>query len=166
MSKSQLTRVELEEALKRLIVGQTLRIDPLRRISVKAIEEEANLGDGSAYYYKDIIQKIKDAAVKHTKDSCSVRGNDEQLSKLRSRLGNETRLKEKYRKEVGSLKYQLSKMATEHNQFALIIQQYQHKISELEATNLTSVNFNVNSIKKEKSEDLENKILLGEKKDL
>lgn len=94
----------------------------------------------------DIIQKIKDAAVKHSTDNRSDRGNDEQILKLRGRLGNETRLKEKYRKEVDSLKYQLSKMATEHNQFALTIQQYQQKISELEASKLTSANFNVNNI--------------------
>jgi hypothetical protein len=37
-------------------------------------------------------------------------------------------------------------MATEHNQFALTIQQYQQKISELEASKLTSANFNVNNI--------------------
>ena len=63
MSKSQITRVELEQALDRLLSGKTERIAPNRKVSVKAVEEEAGLGDGSAYYYKDIVQKIKKAVL-------------------------------------------------------------------------------------------------------
>lgn len=59
MSKSQITKVELEQALGRILSGKTHRVDPARKISVKAVEEEAGLGDGSAYYYKDIVQKSK-----------------------------------------------------------------------------------------------------------
>lgn len=56
MSKSQITKVELEQALGRILSGKTHRVDPARKISVKAVEEEAGLSDGSAYYYKDIVQ--------------------------------------------------------------------------------------------------------------
>ncbi|MBE3754781.1 hypothetical protein HJ201_09390 [Vibrio parahaemolyticus] len=64
MSKSQITRVELENALKRILSGKTERIAPNRKISVKAVEEEAGLGDGSAYYYKEVIDEIKKIGLK------------------------------------------------------------------------------------------------------
>jgi flagellar biosynthesis chaperone FliJ len=131
MSKSQLTRVELEEALKRLVLGKTIRIDPLRKISVKAVEEEANLGNGSAYYYRDTVQKIKETAVKYSNNSSLNNNYEEKILNLRNRLNNEIRLKEKYRKDVENLKFQLSNMATEHNQFALIIQQYKQRVLKL-----------------------------------
>lgn len=66
MSKSQITRVELENALKRILSGKTERIDPNRKVSVKAVEEEAGLGDGSAYYYKDVVATIKETALKNS----------------------------------------------------------------------------------------------------
>jgi len=133
MSKSQLTRVELENALQRLIAGKTERISPDRKISVKAVEEEAGLGDGSAYYYKDIVQKIKDTAAEYSQHKSARNEHEAKIASLRERLQNETRLKEKYRSEVNELKEKLSAMASQHNQLALIIQQYQYKLSELES---------------------------------
>ncbi|MDF4350778.1 hypothetical protein P3435_23975, partial [Vibrio parahaemolyticus] len=47
---------------------------------------------------------------------------------------NESRLKEKYRSQVEEYKTQLADMASQHNQLALIIQQYQYKVAELEST--------------------------------
>nr|WP_257971996.1 hypothetical protein [Vibrio parahaemolyticus] len=55
------------------------------------------------------------------------------MANLRERLTNEKRLKEKYYKQAEDYKEQLSEMASQHNQLALIIQQYQYKISELES---------------------------------
>ncbi|MBF4249534.1 hypothetical protein EA007_00620 [Vibrio anguillarum] len=134
MSKSQITRVELENALKRILSRQTERIDPNRKISVKAVEEEAGLGDGSAYYYKDIVAKIKNAAIQHSPKVKSHNVYEEKIAKLRERLANEIRLKDKYRQQVEDYKEQLANMASQHNQLALMIQQYQYKIAELESS--------------------------------
>ncbi|AYO05885.1 hypothetical protein ACPSLY_15315 [Vibrio parahaemolyticus] len=134
MSKSQITRVELENALKRILSGKTERIAPNRKISVKAVEEEAGLGDGSAYYYKEVIDEIKKSASKRSPKNNLENMFEEKLSKLRERLANESRLKEKYRSQVEEYKTQLADMASQHNQLALIIQQYQYKVAELEST--------------------------------
>ncbi|MCG7491693.1 hypothetical protein MHN79_19630 [Vibrio sp. Of14-4] len=131
MSKSQITRVELENALKRILSGKTERIDPNRKLSVKAVEEEAGLGDGSAYYYKDIVSTIKKTALNNSPKAKSHNLYEEKIANLRERLSNEKRLKEKYYKQAEDYKEQLSEMASQHNQLALMIQQYQYKIAEL-----------------------------------
>ncbi|ELA8120915.1 hypothetical protein RGL58_002054 [Vibrio parahaemolyticus] len=133
MSKSQITRVELENALKRILSGKTMQIDPNRKISVKAVEEEAGLGDGSAYYYKDIVATIKETALQNSPKSIKQSIYEEKISSLRERLANEKRLKEKYYKQAEDYKEKLSEMASQHNQLALMIQQYQYKVSELES---------------------------------
>ncbi|KOO02979.1 hypothetical protein [Vibrio nereis] len=133
MSKSQITKAELEQALKRILSGKTHRIDPARKISVKAVEEEAGLGDGSAYYYKDIVQKIKDSVIQNSPKSKAQNAYEDKISSLRERLKKEISLKEKYRAQTEDLKEQLSNMASQHNQLALMIQQYQYKIAELDS---------------------------------
>ncbi|HHF3273162.1 TPA: hypothetical protein ACPJ2Z_001280 [Vibrio alginolyticus] len=134
MSKSQITRVELENALKRILSGKTERIDPNRKISVKAVEEEAGLGDGSAYYYKDIVSTIKKTAINNSPRARNQNLYEEKITNLRERLANEKRLKEKYYKQAENYKKQLSEMASQHNQLALMIQQYQYKVAALEST--------------------------------
>jgi hypothetical protein len=140
MSKSQITKVELEQALERILSGRTLRVDPARKISVKAVEEEAGLGDGSAYYYKDIIQKIKDSAVLNSPKVKAQNAYENKISSLRERLNKEIKLKEKYREQVEEMKNQLASMASQHNQLALIIEQYQYKILELESNSIHLIN--------------------------
>ncbi|MDN3608727.1 hypothetical protein ACFFUP_19200 [Vibrio ostreicida] len=132
MSKSQITRVELEDALKRILSGKTERIDPTRKISVKAVEEEAGLGDGSAYYYKDIVSTIKEAVIQNSPKARKQNLYEEKIANLRERLANEKRLKEKYYKQAEDYKEKLSEMASQHNQLALMIQQYQYRIAEID----------------------------------
>ncbi|MCZ4373879.1 hypothetical protein O4H50_18950 [Vibrio diazotrophicus] len=134
MSKSQITKVELEQALERILSGKTHRVDPTRKISVKAVEEEAGLGDGSAYYYKDIVQKIKDSAIQNSPKAKDQNAYEDKISNLRERLNKEIKLKEKYRVQVEEMKDQLANMASQHNQLALMIQQYQYEIAALEST--------------------------------
>ncbi|MBF4374965.1 hypothetical protein [Vibrio anguillarum] len=134
MSKSQTTKVELEQALERILSGKTHRVDPARKMSVKAVEEEAGLGDGSAYYYKDIVQKIKDSAIQNSPKAKAQNAYEDKISSLRVRLNKEISLKEKYRGQVEELKGQIANMASQHNQLALMIQQYQYKIAALEST--------------------------------
>ncbi|EMP4376154.1 hypothetical protein WD340_000474 [Vibrio parahaemolyticus] len=133
MSKSQITKVELELALERILSGKTHRVDPARKISIKAVEEEAGLGDGSAYYYKDIVSKIKETAINNSPKAKAQNAYEDKISSLRERLKKEVSLKEKYRAQVEELKGQIANMASQHNQLALMIQQYQYKISELES---------------------------------
>ncbi|MEL7477837.1 MAG: hypothetical protein AAGJ17_02925 [Pseudomonadota bacterium] len=125
MSKSENTRLELLNAINRILSGKTIRIDAKRGLSAIAVEEEANLGNGSAYYYKDIIEKIKLLKSKAITQKQVQQNSD--VTKLRERLANEKRLKEKYRNEVANLKEQMSLMAATHNALALSNHQFLKK---------------------------------------
>lgn len=133
MGKSNVTRAKIEEALKRILQGKPKVIPSTQKLSVKAVEEEAGLGSGSVYYYPDIVKKIKNDSLKKQGNNQNSSLYDEKISYLREQLKKEKRLKEKYRFEVTELKIQLANMASQHNQLALIIQQYQYKIAELES---------------------------------
>jgi hypothetical protein len=133
VGKSNVTRAKIEEALKRILQGKPKVIPSTQKLSVKAVEEEAGLGSGSVYYYPDIVKKIKNDSLKKQGNNQNSSLYDEKISYLREQLKKEKRLKEKYRSEVTELKTQLANMASQHNQLALIIQQYQYKIAELES---------------------------------
>ncbi|MDD1796266.1 hypothetical protein LRP50_24400 [Enterovibrio sp. ZSDZ42] len=133
MGKSELTRIKLEEALERILSGHPIIIPKEQKLSVKAVEEEAGLGSGSVYYYKDIVEKIKNCNLKLSSKSEPSNAYEDKIKKLREKLSKEVRLKDKYRSEIEELKHQLSSMASQHNQLALTIQQYQYKVGELEA---------------------------------
>lgn len=134
MNKSSLTRIKLEEALSRIINGNPVVIPKTQKISIKAVEEEAGLGSGTIYYYKDIVQKIKQNHLKSKSNLKNVNLYEEKILSLRERLSKEIKLKEKYRYQTDVLKNQLSAMAGQHNQLAIMIQQYEYKILELEST--------------------------------
>jgi replication-associated recombination protein RarA len=59
MNKSENTLLALEAALERIKQGKPKRIPAHRKLSVRAVEEEANLGNGSGYYYPDFVEKVK-----------------------------------------------------------------------------------------------------------
>ncbi|MGL5128563.1 MAG: hypothetical protein ACRC7D_10475 [Aeromonas popoffii] len=133
MSKSQITQAELAAAIQRVLSGKTTRISPERKLSVKAVEEEAGLGNGSAYYYQDIIDDIKKVAVK---SQCGTSIDNEYIDKLTSlrlKLKDEQRLKDQYRTELTKMKKCLALMASQHNQLSIIIQQYKDRVLALEA---------------------------------
>ncbi|WP_339145217.1 hypothetical protein [Pseudoalteromonas galatheae] len=132
MNKSNVTRIKIEEALTRILQGSPHVIRSSQKLSVKAVEEEAGLGSGSVYYYPELVSRIKEHTLKTQKTSQHNSLYEEKISSLQKRLKDEKRLKEKYRFEIIELKSQLSNMASQHNQLALIIQQYQIKINELE----------------------------------
>ena len=135
MGKSNVTRAKIEEALKRILQGRPQIIPSTQKLSVKAVEEEAGLGSGSVYYYPEIVNKIKKHALKKPSNNKNKSLYEEKIASLQDRLKKEKRLKEKYRLEVTELKAQLANMASQHNQLALMIQQYQFKIAELEHSN-------------------------------
>ncbi|CAH1235274.1 conserved hypothetical protein [Vibrio harveyi] len=133
MGNSSVTKAKIEEALQRILQGKPKIIPSAQKLSVKAVEEEAGLGSGSVYYYPEIVSKIKEHSLKKRSDNKNSSLYEEKISSLREQLKKEKKLKEKYRTEVTELKTQLANMASQHNQLALIIQQYQYKIAELES---------------------------------
>ena len=130
MDKSQLTIQELELALKRILINKTIRISPERKLSVKAVEDEAGLGDGTAYYYKAVVKNIKVAINESKTPYNKIKKENDDV--LRSKLKKEVKLKEKYRAEIMDYKKKVSLLAAQNNEFAISIQQYKQRILELE----------------------------------
>jgi hypothetical protein len=141
MSKSDYTGVELEASLQRILSGKPTSISNHRKLSVRAVEEEANLGDGSAYYYKELVQKIK-KEIQKQKSQPNRSEEVEKITRLKEQLKNESRLKNQYRNQVEEQKRQLSAMAAIHNQLTLQAQVYIDKITELESHNTIKMNRN------------------------
>ena len=131
MNKSNLTELELENAINRIQKGETIRIPPTRKLSVRAVEDEANLGDGSAYYYKDIIEKIRHLANK-SKTATTAINNGSSSAILREKLKKEINIKEKYRAEVKVLKERLSLMASIHNELTLEVVMHKKRADDFE----------------------------------
>ena len=131
MNKSNLTELELENAINRIQKGETIRIPPTRKLSVRAVEDEANLGDGSAYYYKDIIEKIRHLANK-SKTATTAINNGSSSVILREKLKKEINIKEKYRAEVKVLKERLSLMASTHNELTLEVVMHKKRANDFE----------------------------------
>lgn len=53
------TQLKLLTALQRIVDGSTKFIEDKRKLSVRAVEDEAQVGKDTAYYYPEIIEKIK-----------------------------------------------------------------------------------------------------------
>ena len=135
MKKSQKradeTIAKLEEALGRILAGEPINISPDRKISIAAIEKEAGLGNGTAYYHKDFIERVKKNKGIYCQDSNNPKPK---VVNTKEKLKNEKRLKNKYRNEVKQLKQKLSILASQLHQYsdALTNALLQNKILEKE----------------------------------
>lgn len=130
MSKDN-TELRLETALQRILDGQPEHIPEHRKLSVRAVEEEANLGNGSGYYYPAIVEKIKaakaDARAKQTGKKPATA-----LEKAREGKKQETKVKEKYRKQRDELLMDKEHMAAVHHQLSHALRKAHKRIAELE----------------------------------
>lgn len=128
MSKN--SKIALEAALERIIAGEPKRIPASRKLSVRAVEEEANLGNGSGYYYPEFIEKVK----KTKTDMAAPPGLTPRTDteRLRAKAKQETRIKEKYKQEKLELKSIVARMAAEHHHLNDTLRKALVKIDELE----------------------------------
>ncbi|OQK25772.1 hypothetical protein XM69_c12011 [Vibrio parahaemolyticus] len=96
------TRKSLLDALQRMIEGIPVRVDKKRKISPTAVEEEAGVSKGNAYYsaYKDILAKIKSAK----ENQKSTKAKAPFTSNIKGSGGEVIELRE----EVASLKSKLA----------------------------------------------------------
>lgn len=125
------TEIRLEAALQRILDGKPEHIDAHRKLSVRAVEEEARLGNGSGYYYPDVVEKIKEAKVKfHVKRTGQQ--PTPSMDKARQSLKSEVRIKEKYRNKVKELELERAQMAATHHQLSLALRKAHKNIAELE----------------------------------
>ncbi|RTP93723.1 hypothetical protein EKN38_25190 [Enterobacter sp. WCHEn045836] len=133
MSKRGQTQLALEAALERVKNGQTRRISASRKLSARAVEEEAGLGNGSCYYYPEIIERIRRAKFHVSAITHSASFPD--VQNLRQRYQNEKRIKERYKQEKVDLKNLVARMATEHHHLNDALRKALLTIGELEKEN-------------------------------
>ncbi|HDM8060914.1 MULTISPECIES: hypothetical protein [Vibrionaceae] len=109
MSKSENTLIALEAALERIAQGKPKRIPTTRKLSVRAVEEEANLGNGSGYYYPDFVQKVKQVKA----DIAEAKGEyvQPEIQSVRTKLSEQKRIKNNYREKYEAAKEQLANFA-------------------------------------------------------
>ncbi|MFQ2081896.1 hypothetical protein ACK331_14155 [Aeromonas veronii] len=133
MNKSENTLMILEAALERIIQGQPKRIPKSRKLSVRAVEEEANLGNGSGYYYPEFVAKVKAAKSKISTD----RGNlvVPEIQAVRAKLNEQKRIKTNYKEKYEAEKNKLALFAAAQHQLNDKLVKALAKISELEYEN-------------------------------
>ncbi|MCW8333118.1 hypothetical protein [Vibrio paucivorans] len=109
MSKSENTLIALEAALERIAQGKPKRIPTTRKLSVRAVEEEANLGNGSGYYYPDFVQKVKQVKA----NIAEAKGEyvQPEIQSVRTKLNEQKRIKNNYKEKYETTKKQLATFA-------------------------------------------------------
>ena len=124
MSKKDNTLLLLEAALDRILRGESQKIAPSRKLSVRAVEVESGLGNGSAYYHTKIIEKIK-----QIKNSSITTGSLNHQKALKAE-----KLKNKFRDENIALKLLNSQIAADQYRQMSTLRDALQRILELEKT--------------------------------
>ncbi|MBY8039761.1 hypothetical protein KW477_17450 [Vibrio fluvialis] len=133
MGKRENTLLALEAALERIVQGKQKRIPFTRKLSVRAVEEEANLGNGSGYYYPDFVQKVKEVK----SDIAEARGEyvQPQIESVRIKLRDQKRIKENYKEKFETKKEQLALFASAQHHLNDKLVKALSAIEELETEN-------------------------------
>jgi hypothetical protein len=133
MSKSENTLLVLEAALDRISQGKPKRIPATRKLSVRAVEEEANLGNGSGYYYPELVQKIKQVKA----DIAEAKGEyvQPEIQSVRLKLNEQKRIKQSYKDKYESTREQLASFAAAQHHLNDKLVQALAKIDDLEFEN-------------------------------
>lgn len=133
MSKSENTLLKLEAALERIRQGKPERIPTHRKLSVRAVEEEANLGNGSGYYYPEFVEKVK-----QTKAGIAE-GNGEtiqpEIQTVRTKLKEQKRIKENFKAKYDAERERLALFAAAQHHLNDKLVQALARINELEYEN-------------------------------
>lgn len=133
MSKSENTLLALESALERIKQGKPKRIPAHRKLSVRAVEEEAKLGNGSGYYYPDFVEKIK-----QTKTEIAA-GKGEivqpEIQTVRTKLKEQKRIKDNYKAKYKAERKKLALFAAAQHHLNDKLVQALARIDELEYEN-------------------------------
>ncbi|WP_318492181.1 hypothetical protein [Photobacterium leiognathi] len=133
MGKSENTLIVLEAALERIAQGKPKRIPTTRKLSVRAVEEEANLGNGSGYYYPDFVQKVKKTKADIAK------GNGEyvkpEVDAVREKLNEQKRIKDNFKQKYQEANNKLALIAASQHHLNDQLVKALARIEELEYEN-------------------------------
>ncbi|MCV3262306.1 hypothetical protein OGZ01_00390 [Vibrio harveyi] len=133
MSKSENTLLVLEAALERIKQGKPKRIPAHRKLSVRAVEEEANLGNGSGYYYPEIVEKVKQTKV----DIAEGKGEyvQPEIQAVRGKLKEQKRIKQNYKDKYEAEREKLARFAAAQHHLNDKLVKALARIDELEYEN-------------------------------
>lgn len=133
MGKSENTLVVLEAALDRIAHGKPKRIPTHRKLSVRAIEEEANLGNGSGYYYPEFVEKVKKTKAEIAEGKGEI--VQPEIQAVRAKLNEQKRIKENFKAKYEAEREKLALFAaSQHHLNDKLVQALAH-IEDLEFEN-------------------------------
>ncbi|NOI37618.1 hypothetical protein F0251_04095 [Vibrio sp. 070316B] len=133
MGKSESTLTTLETALQRIIQGKPNRIPTSRKLSVRAVEEEASLGNGSGYYYPEFVEKVKQCKAEIAKAKGDYVQPEIQI--VRIKLKEQKRIKQNFKAKFESEKEKLALFAAAQHHLNDKLVQALARINELEYEN-------------------------------
>ncbi|KAB0458878.1 hypothetical protein [Vibrio kanaloae] len=133
MGKSENTLIALEAALNRIAQGNPKRIPTHRKLSVRAVEEEANLGNGSGYYYPEFVEKVKQVKA----DIAKAKGEyvQPEIQSAQTKLNEQKRIKQNFKEKYESEKEKLALFAAAQHHLNDKLVQALARIDELEYEN-------------------------------
>lgn len=142
MSKSENTLLALEAALERIKQGKPKRIPTHRKLSVRAVEEEANLGNGSGYYYPGFVEKVKRTKAEIAESKGEI--VQPEIQTVRSKLKEQKRIKDNYK----------TKYEAERDKLALFAAAQHHLNDKLvkALSNIEELEFEVTSLRSQLAE--------------
>ncbi len=133
MSKSKNTLLALEAALERIKQGKPKRITTHRKLSVRAVEEEANLGNGSGYYYPDFVEKVKQTKAEIA--ACKGEIVQPEIQNVRTKLKEQKRIKDNFKAKYEAERKKLALFAAAQHHLNDKMLQSLARIDELEYEN-------------------------------
>ncbi|PTP25955.1 hypothetical protein CWO07_21005 [Vibrio splendidus] len=133
MGKSENTLLALEAALERIAQGKPKNIPTTRKLSVRAVEEEAKLGNGSGYYYPEFVEKVKQTKV----DIAVGKGEyiQPEIQVVRGKLKEQKRIKNNFKDKYEAEREKLALFAAEQHHLNDKLVKALARIDELEYEN-------------------------------
>lgn len=133
MGKSENTLLALEAALQRIAEGKPKRIPTTRKLSVRAVEEEAKLGNGSGYYYPEFVEKVKQTKV----DIAEGKGEyvQPEIQAVRGKLKEQKRIKSNFKDKYEAEREKLALFAVQQHHLNDKLVKALARIDELEYEN-------------------------------
>lgn len=133
MGKSENTLVALEAALDRIANGKPKHIPKSRKLSVRAVEEEAKLGNGSGYYYPEFVEKVKQTKV----DIAKGKGEyvQPEIQAVRGKLKEQKRIKSNFKDKYEAEREKLALIAAQQHHLNDKLVKALARIDELEYEN-------------------------------
>ncbi|MEZ9201393.1 hypothetical protein AB4151_03170 [Vibrio splendidus] len=110
MGKGENTLLALEAALDRIAQGKPKRIPTHRKLSVRAVEEEANLGNGSGYYYPEFVEKVKQTKAEIAAGKGEI--IQPEIQTVRTKLKEQKRIKDNFKSKYEAERDKLALFAT------------------------------------------------------